>query len=294
MLYDLSLTLENSYATSTDNARNVIRVLPLTLPRQQQLITGVVAISPEPDERQDRTDFFGNMVTEVAFRQPLSELTVTLKARVARLPQGSATLDLSPSLAALDDELFDLTDLGSHSPLHYLMASARVALDGAFQAYAAETVAPDMTTLQIVLALGARLHHDMTFDATATDVDTPPTQAFANRHGVCQDFSHIMIGCLRTLHIPAGYVSGFLRTTPPEGQDRLEGADAMHAWIRAWCGSEVGWVEYDPTNDLLVGTDHIVVGYGRDYSDVAPLKGILRTSGGQKGTHRVDVIPVQD
>jgi transglutaminase-like putative cysteine protease len=101
-----------------------------------------------------------------------------------------------------------------------------------------------------------------------------------------------MIAGLRSIGVPAGYVSGFLRTTPPKGQPRLEGADAMHAWVRAWCGKEGGGVEYDPTNDLMVGTDHVVVGYGRDYADVAPLKGVLRTSGGQAGTHRVDLVPL--
>ena len=293
MLYDLSLTLENNYASSTDNARNVIRILPPTLSGQQQLISGQIHISPPPDERIDRTDFFGNFVTEIAFRHPLTALTVTLKARVARGAR-ALVMDLSPPLNGLRQELQSSTDLTPASPLHYLTASPRVTLDRLFRDFADDTVTATMTALQAVQAVGLRLHREMTFDATATDVDTPPAQAFKNRHGVCQDFSHIMIACLRSMGIPAGYVSGFLRTTPPEGQERLEGADAMHAWVRAWCGKEVGWVEYDPTNDLLVGEDHIVVGYGRDYSDVAPLKGVLRTSGGQTGTHRVDVIPVKE
>ena len=122
-------------------------------------------------------------------------------------------------------------------------------------------------------------------------VDTPAIDAFERRHGVCQDFSHIMIACLRSIGIPAGYVSGFLRTIPPEGQQRLEGADAMHAWVRAWCGIESGWIEYDPTNALRVGQDHIVVARGRDYGDTAPVKGVLRTAGTQTTGHKVDVIP---
>ena len=132
----------------------------------------------------------------------------------------------------------------------------------------------------------------MKFDPKATTVDTPATEAFAKRHGVCQDFSHIMIACLRGIGIPAGYVSGFLRTLPPPGKPRLEGADAMHAWVRAWCGPEAGWIEFDPTNDKLAGEDHIVVAYGRDYSDVSPIKGTMRISGGQKSKQAVDVIPL--
>ncbi|MBA84396.1 transglutaminase family protein [Thalassobius sp. S69A] len=291
MLYDLTLTLENTYRGNTDTARNVIRMLPLTLPNHQELIAGRIDINPAPDERRERNDFFGNAVTEVAFRKPLRTLTVTLRARVARRPQPTG-MDLSPSLPGLLAELRACSDLTPNSPLHYLTASPRITLDDAFAAYARTCVQPGMTVLQIMLAIGKRLHRDMRFDAKATDVDTPPLTAFQNRHGVCQDFSHVMIACLRSLGIPAGYVSGFLRTTPPKGQPRLEGADAMHAWVRAWCGNELGWAEFDPTNDLMVGTDHIVVGYGRDYADVAPLKGVLRTSGQQSGTHSVDVIPV--
>jgi transglutaminase-like putative cysteine protease len=116
--------------------------------------------------------------------------------------------------------------------------------------------------------------------------------AFAARHGVCQDFSHIMIACLREIGVPAGYVSGFLRTEPPEGQPRLEGADAMHAWVAAWCGTQTGWVEFDPTNAIRVSSDHIVVARGRDYSDVAPVKGVLWTAGSQTTKQVVDVIPL--
>ena len=132
----------------------------------------------------------------------------------------------------------------------------------------------------------------MKFDPDATTVDTPPAEAFARRHGVCQDFAQVMIACLRGIGIPAGYVSGFLRTNPPPGKPRLEGADAMHAWVRAWCGWQTGWVEFDPTNAIPAGTDHIVAARGRDYGDVAPVKGILRIAGDQTTEHAVDVLPV--
>lgn len=111
--------------------------------------------------------------------------------------------------------------------------------------------------------------------------------------GVCQDFAQVMIACLRGIGIPAGYVSGFLRTLPPPGRPRLEGADAMHAWVRAWCGWQAGWIEYDPTSAQVAGSDHIVVARGRDYGDVAPVKGVLRIAGDQKTEHAVDVVPVE-
>ena len=149
------------------------------------------------------------------------------------------------------------------------------------------------TACEAVLAVGRALHAEMRFDAEATEVDTTPREAFDARHGVCQDFTHVMIACLRGIGIPAGYVSGFLRTRPPPGKPRLEGADAMHAWVRAWCGREMGWIAYDPTNAMPEGEDHIVAARGRDYSDVAPVRGVTRSAGGHETTQAVDVIPLE-
>ena len=123
-------------------------------------------------------------------------------------------------------------------------------------------------------------------------METPMIEAFERREGVCQDFTHIMISCLRGIGIPAGYVSGYLRTIPPPGKERLEGADAMHAWVRAWCGNEMGWVEFDPTNNAMTGEDHIVIARARDYFDVAPVKGITRSAGEHTTSQAVDVVPV--
>ena len=159
-------------------------------------------------------------------------------------------------------------------------------------AFARDAIAGAPTVLAAVEAVGRAIHATMRFDAKATDVDTPATEAFANRHGVCQDFTHVMISCLRGIGIPAGYVSGFLRTVPPAGQPRLEGADAMHAWVSAWVGAEMGWVEYDPTNQMWAGTDHIAIARGRDYDDVAPVRGAMRGAGGQESRQAVDVISV--
>ena len=134
----------------------------------------------------------------------------------------------------------------------------------------------------------------MAYEPGSTSVTTTASEAFAAKRGVCQDMSHIMIGALRALGIPAGYVSGFLRTTPPPGRPRLEGADAMHAWVRAWCGHAAGWLDFDPTNNSIAGTDHIEMAWGRDYGDVAPVKGVLRITGGQTSRQAVDVIPLNE
>ena len=160
-------------------------------------------------------------------------------------------------------------------------------------AYTREHLSDDMTTMEAVRAVGESLHADMTYCAEATDVNTPVGTAFEARAGVCQDFSHIMIAGLRGVGIPAAYVSGFLRTYPPPGKEKLVGVDAMHAWVRAWVGPEVGWVEFDPTNNQFAGVDYIVIGYGRDYDDVAPVRGSMRGAGEQDSDQSVDVAVVE-
>ena len=291
MIYDLSMTIAYDYGRPSAQARNVLRVLPANRVGEQRRITGMFTVTPVPSERLDRTDFFGNAISEIAFHQPIRTLSVTLMSRVERLSR-PLQFDLSPGLDRLACELAQAPSLAADSPHHFLAASPRVALDPAITAFTRATLTAGATALSAVQSLGRALHEEMRFDAKATDVDTPPSEAFANRQGVCQDFSHVMIAGLRGIGIPAGYVSGFLRTQPPPGQARLEGADAMHAWVRAWCGSELGWIEYDPTNDLMAGADHISVAVGRDYSDVAPVKGVVRSSGTQKSTHSVDMVPV--
>ena len=293
VIYDIKLALGYDYAGSAGAGRHLVRVLPLEVPGQQRLVAGEVRIDPAPEERRDRRDFFGNHLVEFSFRAAHDSLDLVMLARIIR--QASAlTEDRSTGFAMLARDLAACRDLGPGSPLHMVAASPRVVPDAPTAVFARDLLQPGQTSREVVQAVGRALHDHMTFDPDATEVDTPLAEAFASRKGVCQDYSHILIACLRGVGVPAGYVSGFLRTEPPPGKSRLEGADAMHAWVRAWCGAQVGWVEYDPTNACMVGCDHIVVAYGRDYSDVAPIKGILRVSGRQNGRQAVDVMPLAD
>lgn len=291
MLYDIAASIDYRYQQASVLGRTLLRLLPGSVPGVQRLVAGALSAQPGAAERLDRVDFFGNPLTELAFRHATNAASFRIQARVERLAE-APSLDLSPPLIRLGDDLAAAADLAPSGPHHFLGGSERIRPHRAMTDYARDHLAPGMTTLGAVEALGQALFSDMRFDATATTVDTDPVEAFTARHGVCQDFSHIMIACLRGIGIPAGYVSGYLRTLPPEGQERLAGADAMHAWVRAWCGREGGWVDYDPTNALWVGGDHIFVAFGRDYDDVAPVKGTLRTAGGQASVQRVDVIPL--
>ncbi len=291
MRYDIRLSIGYQYGAPSDHARTLIRLLPSDLPGRQTVFSRLLDISPRPAERREATDFFGNAMSVLAFHEPIDRIELILLASAERQVFADS-LDLSPGLPELQVEIAEDRSLLRQSPHHYLWPSNRVAPDPEIAAFAADQLRAGSTVRETVERLAHAIHAEMRFDPEATTVDTPTSEAFANRHGVCQDFSHIMIAALRSLGIPAGYVSGFLRTIPPPGQPRLEGADAMHAWVSAWCGAETGWIEVDPTNACIVSTDHIAIAHGRDYADVAPVKGVLRTSGEQTSFQKVDVEPV--
>jgi transglutaminase-like putative cysteine protease len=293
MIYDIKLNIHYAYSAAAAGGRQLLRIMPLDLGDRQKVISATVTITPHPVEQRTWADFFGNTTVECALRGAHDHVDLTLMARVDR---ADAAPDTGPSvpLDTLPAVLKTCRDIGPASPLHFTAASTRVPdlpQIAAYAQHALSALSPHSTVAQAVMAIGAALHRDIRFDARATTVDTPLAEAFANRRGVCQDMSHIMIGVLRSLGIPAGYVSGFLRTSPPPGRPRLEGADAMHAWIRAWCGSQAGWLDYDPTNNCVAGPNHIEVARGRDYADVSPVKGMLRVAGAQTSRQAVDVIP---
>lgn len=292
MIYDIGMTIAYEYDRPAVAGRHLLRLMPADVPGVQRRVTAFLSILPEPAERRHFVDFFGNEAVEVAFRDAHDEILFRVTARIERLAP-PASLDMSPPLERLAEEIADYRSLDGNAPHHFLGASPRTGPAPETTAYARDQLQPGMTAVAAVEAIGLALHRDMKFDPDATTVDTRPAEAFARRHGVCQDFAQVMIAALRGIGIPAGYVSGFLRTDPPPGQPRLEGADAMHAWVRAWCGRDAGWIEFDPTNAIRAGTDHVFVARGRDYGDVAPVKGVLRIVGGQKTEHAVDVIPVE-
>jgi transglutaminase-like putative cysteine protease len=289
MLYDIRLHLHYDYAAAAGGGRHQVRVLPPTIGGVQRVIAASLSFAPAASERSDFSDFFGNNVTSIAFREAHDALDIRMSARVS-VSRPEPGLDVSPDLGRLRQELAAVRSLAPASPHHFLAASAHAGIDAAITSYARDSIAN--SAAGTAMALCNRIHRDFTYDGEATTVRTRASDAFKLKRGVCQDFSHIMIAGLRGLGIPAGYVSGFLRTIPPKGKPRLEGADAMHAWVKVWCGRDAGWQEFDPTNGMRASNDHITVGFGRDYSDVAPIVGVLKTTGGQVGEQAVDVIPV--
>lgn len=289
MLYDIRLNLRYDYDAAAGGGRHQVRVLPPTISGEQRVIAASLSFAPAPSERSDFSDFFGNNVTSIAFRDVHDALDIRMSARVA-VSRPEPGLDVSPDIRRLREELDAVRSLAPDTPHHFLAASDHAGVDPAITAYAQGSAGSSVAG--IAMDLCNRIHRDFTYDGKATTVRTRASDAFSLKRGVCQDFSHIMIAGLRGMGVPAGYVSGFLRTIPPCGKPRLEGADAMHAWVKVWCGRDTGWQEFDPTNGMRASNDHITVGHGRDYSDVAPIVGVLKTTGGQVGEQAVDVIPV--
>jgi transglutaminase-like putative cysteine protease len=177
------------------------------------------------------------------------------------------------------------------SPSHYLYPSRLVTPLEPLTRYAKASFAPQRPVLEGARELMGRIKREFAYEPKSTAVSTPLLEAFERRAGVCQDFAHIMIAGLRGIGLPVAYVSGYIRTVPPPGKPRLEGADATHAWVSLWGGRQLGWVDLDPTNNMMVGNDHIVLAVGRDYSDVSPIDGIIVGSGGQELDVKVDVTP---
>lgn len=289
MLYSLRLSIRYEFDRPIGAGRQLLRICPADLPGVQEVQRCNVSVTPAATERSTFTDFFGTEVIQLALPAGLTELRFDMEGQVLRHGTESV-LDLSAPLDQLHRELQTVTDLGLYSPQHFIHTSPRIPHDPQIADFTRHACAKAGTARAAVEALGRALNKHMSFDADATEVDTPIAEAFIGRRGVCQDFSQIMIAGLRSLGIPAAYVSGFLRTLSPPGRPRLEGADAMHAWVRAWTGNEAGWCEYDPTNACFVSSDHVTIGYGRDYADAAPLTGALRMHGTQTGDHSVDIV----
>lgn len=289
MFYDISLKIGYHYQNPVLGGRHILRILPNTLQGRQTVHSSFLTLDPLPAERFEFTDFFGNAATSLAYTDWIKDTLFAITLKVEKLPvfQGS---DCSPTRADLQQSLLQLRNIGPDSPHHFLSTSPRIPRNTDIIDWARTQTQSCASVYSVAQRICYQIFTDMTFDPASTAVDMPVEQAFANRRGVCQDYTHIAITALRGLGIPAAYMSGFMRTLPPEGEPRLEGADAMHAWVGVWCGEDMGWVEFDPTNNILAGEDHVLIAKGRDYFDVAPVKGSLFFSGQQTTTQSVDVI----
>jgi transglutaminase-like putative cysteine protease len=292
VIYDIRHVTTYSYESPVSFARCSLRLEPSS-GDGQQLISHTVDIRPRPTDRTIRRDFFGTHTESVLIETAHRNLRIDSRSRVSVARQAPGGAVPGPAWESVRDLAFEATSLGPASPIGYVFASPLVPVQQPVTAYAAASFPRGSGILAGAVDLMHRIRTGFKYDPKATVISTPLNEVFEKRHGVCQDFAHVMIAGLRGLGLPAAYVSGYLRTIPPPGKPRLQGADATHAWVSLWCGADIGWVGFDPTNDILVENDHIILAVGRDFSDVSPVDGIIMGSRKQKLSVAVDVLLVE-
>ena len=292
MIYDIRHVTTYSYESPVGFARCTLRLEPCR-GDGQQVLSHSIDIRPRPADRTTRVDFFGTQTESVLIEVQHRMLRIDSRSRVMVSRQAPGRAADSPAWEWVREAAFVSTSLDAAAPIGYVFASPLVPIQPAVTGYAAASFAEAGGILAGAVDLMRRIRTDFKYDPKATVVSTPLKEVFEKRHGVCQDFAHVMIAGLRGLGLPAAYVSGYLRTSPPAGRPRLQGADATHAWVSVWCGEKMGWIGFDPTNDILVENNHIILAVGRDFSDVSPVDGVIVGPRRQKLAVAVDVLPVE-
>jgi transglutaminase-like putative cysteine protease len=305
MLLRILHTTTYRYQGSVDMAQHMVHLSPVDAPGQQ-VHKHTLRITPEPASRSQTVDVFGNLRTFFSLQSRHETLTVEADSTVltrapAELPHSAAWQKLSW------ERVREHFRYHAHAPFdpasEFLFASPFVPRDDAFATFARPAFTPGLPMLEAARALMERIHTEMTFEPDSTEVNTPALQALEQGKGVCQDFAHIMLGCLRSLGLPARYVSGYLLTQPPPGKPRLIGADASHAWVSVYvphppeaantedAGAQGAWFDFDPTNNRCgwgsPGEDYVTLATGRDFADISPMRGVIQ--GGAQHTLKVGV-----
>ncbi|HSI11477.1 MAG TPA: transglutaminase family protein [Chthoniobacter sp.] len=292
MLYDVTHRTTYGYGSDVSVSHHLAHLHPREL-RSQQVTNFRLSVDPAPVVSSERVDYYGNSTSFFSIGSPHDRLAVTARSRVRvtapMLPESSRT----PAWQQIrdrcaNDRLTPDSEMGE-----FRFDSPNIVRRPILAEYAAASFTPDRPLLEAVVDFNARIFRDFKFDPRATTVATPVDEVFKKRRGVCQDFAHLAIACLRSLGLPARYVSGYLETLPPPGKARLIGADASHAWFSVWCSGH-GWIDADPTNNVLPGDRHITVAWGRDFGDVSPLRGLVVGGSGHSLGVSVDVARVTE
>ena len=291
MIYDVRHRTEISYEQQVSEAHHVLHMMPRSFDRQTR-IAATLAAEPEPSRLTANEDYFGNVTHHLLLQEPHDKLVIDSFARVDVVPRVEA-LDLaaSPAWEKIATMLAD-PEGDAITAQQFIFESPHIVIGESVREYAAASFGAGRPVLAVAMELTERIFDEFKYDGGVSDVSTPVAKVLEMRRGVCQDFAHVQIACLRCFGLAARYVSGYLLTHPPPGQPRLVGADASHAWLSVWAG-DIGWVDFDPTNRLIPTDEHITVGWGRDYSDVSPTNGFIVGGGEHKVNVAVDVSPVE-
>jgi transglutaminase-like putative cysteine protease len=287
MIYEIVHRTTCKYRHPVSVGKHVACLKPRALPNQQ-LVRSELRIEPAPATMTERIDYFGNLLYFFTVQEPHRELIVEARSDVRVADNAAAQpQDLLP----WEEAAASLSSGQSPEALEayqFRFESPRIKPRPEFAAYALQSFTPRRLMLEALLDLTARIHKDFRFDSKVTNVRTTTEEVFRKRRGVCQDFAHFQIACLRSLNLSARYISGYLRTHPPPGQPRLIGADVSHAWVSAFCPG-TGWIDLDPTNNLIPSNGHVTLAWGRDYGDVSPLHGLIQGGGAHSLTVAVDI-----
>lgn len=285
MVYNVSHRTTYRYSYPVSVGEHVACLKPRSF-SQNRLVQNSLSIHPAPSTLTERVDYFGNTLSFFTVEEPHKELIVEAKSQVnvdrRSIAPGGLSRPWEKSARPLAEDHSD----EALAAYQFQFASPRVSLNQEFAAYALESFKPGRPMRESLVELTSRIYADFRFDSKVTTVRTPPEEVFRKRQGVCQDFAHVEIACLRSINLAARYVSGYLRTYPPPGKLRMVGADASHAWISAYSRDE-GWLDMDPTNNIAPTDGHVTLAWGRDYGDVSPLRGLIL--GGGKNTLNVEV-----
>ena len=295
--YEITHDTTYSYHSPVALSQQRLHLIPRVL-SWQQVSEQTLEIWPPPSLRLDQSDGFGNPLTLLQFHEAHESLGV--RSRMVVDVDDVAPPPTSPAwetvAARLQFRRGEVVDGAVLEAARFRFASPFGRIKSDFATYAADCFPPGRPLLDAVSALNHRIHRDIRFQPGATSVATPVIEVLRCRRGVCQDLAHLMIACLRSLGLAARYVSGYILTTPPAGQARLVGADASHAWVSVWCpeASEDEWLAFDPTNDLRPGNQHVTLGWGRDFSDVSPLRGMIHGGGAHQLSVAVTMRPLDE
>ena len=291
-----------AYAPEVETAQHMAHLKPRATP-SQRLLDHALAIDPAPALQGESSDIYGNTRTFFAFDSAHTRLLVAATSTVQTETPLAATAPARGLAWGRVQEQFSYRKGAVYdAAAEFVFPSPYVLRDASIADYARRSFQEGRSAFDAAMELTERIHGEFEYDPESTEINTPAAQALAQRRGVCQDFAHIMIGCLRSCGIPARYVSGYLLTQPPPGRERLIGADASHAWVSMYVPHLIAdvtddraagrWIDFDPTNGRQAGEDYVTLAVGRDYSDVSPMRGVLHGGARHKLKVAVTVLPV--
>jgi transglutaminase-like putative cysteine protease len=284
MRYQIAHTTEYQYHQTVSLCHNIAMLIPRNTDLQECRKT-VVKINPQPDVMSEYQDFFGNKVLYFAVQQEHSSLKVTVLSQVEKFKPRNLKMELYNHIPWENiNNMLNEPGLGNFEARQFIPFTAMTNSTKEIHEYAMQSFTPGRSVFEATTDLVQRIYNDFEFKPGFTTLATPLTEVMEQRKGVCQDFAHLGIACMRSIGLPARYVSGYIETIAPEGKEKLAGVDASHAWFSVFI-PQSGWIDFDPTNNLITSDQHITIGWGRDYADLAPLKGVILST----GTHQLDV-----